>query len=59
MGITALHLTAQNNRLDVIEVLVRAGADLDARDNLWNSTAEGWAHACDRPASRDLQAKAR
>ncbi|WP_326569142.1 ankyrin repeat domain-containing protein [Amycolatopsis rhabdoformis] len=59
VGITALHLAAQSNRLDVIEVLVAAGADLDARDGLWNSTPEGWADACDSPAARELLANAR
>ncbi|MGW7532802.1 ankyrin repeat domain-containing protein [Amycolatopsis sp. NPDC054798] len=54
VGVTALHLAAQSNRLDVIELLVNAGADLTARDALWDSTPEGWAEACDSPAAQEL-----
>ncbi len=54
VGITALHLAAQSEHLDVIEILVSAGADLTARDALWDSTPEGWAEACDSPAAKEL-----
>ncbi|MFI5609678.1 ankyrin repeat domain-containing protein [Amycolatopsis sp. NPDC051903] len=59
VGITALHLAAQGDHLDVLEVLIAAGADLDARDGQWRSTPEGWAEACDSPAARELLARAR
>ncbi|ATY10217.1 hypothetical protein CU254_06900 [Amycolatopsis sp. AA4] len=54
VGVTALHLAAQSNQLDVIEILVAAGADLTARDALWDSTPEGWAEACDSPDAQEL-----
>ncbi|WP_232791703.1 MULTISPECIES: ankyrin repeat domain-containing protein [Amycolatopsis] len=54
VGVTALHLAAQSNRLDVIELLANAGTDLTARDALWDSTPEGWAEACDSPAAQEL-----
>nr|WP_244287218.1 hypothetical protein [Amycolatopsis rubida] len=47
-------MAAQSNRLDVIELLANAGADLTARDALWDSTPEGWAEACDSPAAQEL-----
>ncbi|WP_033291997.1 ankyrin repeat domain-containing protein [Amycolatopsis jejuensis] len=54
VGVTALHLAAQGDHLEVIEILANAGADLTARDALWDSTPEGWAEACDSPAAQDL-----
>lgn len=42
-GVTALHLAAQNNRLDVLRILLDAGADTTVRDDLYDSTPEGWA----------------
>ena len=36
-GCTALHLAADNNHADVVQVLIDAGADIDVRDNLGSS----------------------
>lgn len=42
-GVTALHLAAENSRLDVLRILLDAGADTTVRDDLFDSTPEGWA----------------
>lgn len=55
-GATALHLAAQSGHLDVIRVLVEGGADLTARDALFDSTPESWAEHCDQPAAKELLA---
>jgi ankyrin repeat protein len=47
-GVTALHLAAQNNRVDVLRILLDAGADTTVRDNLYDGTPEGWAEHFDR-----------
>lgn len=52
--VTALHLAAQSGHLDVIRELVTRGADLGARDGIWNSTPERWAEECGQPAAREL-----
>jgi len=43
VGITALHIAAQNGHVDVSRVLVSRGADLGARDALYHGTPAGWA----------------
>jgi ankyrin repeat protein len=52
-GISALHLAAQNGDLPVVRCLVERGADLTLRDDLYNSTPEGWADHFDRLATRN------
>jgi Ankyrin repeats (3 copies) len=53
-GATALHLAAGDGNLDVIEVLLDAGADPTIRDAVHDSPPAGWAdHACQEEA-RDL-----
>ncbi|SDX58624.1 Ankyrin repeat [Amycolatopsis xylanica] len=47
--VTALHLAAQNNALDVLDVLLDAGADPTIRDGLFDSTPAGWAEHCGSP----------
>jgi ankyrin repeat protein len=42
-GATLLHLAAQLDRSDLIEVLLSAGAALEARDRRHDSTALAWA----------------
>ena len=50
-AVTALHLAAQNDRVDVIELLLASDADPGIRDALYDSTALGWAeHAGARRA---------
>jgi ankyrin repeat protein len=43
VDVTALHIAAQNDRLDVAQLLVARGADLDARDALYHGTPAAWA----------------
>ncbi|WP_236794298.1 ankyrin repeat domain-containing protein [Amycolatopsis sp. GM8] len=57
-GITALHLAAQNNRLDVITALLEAGADPSIEDELFSSTPLGWATHFDRHEAKALLASA-
>lgn len=40
---TALHAAAWNGDLPMVEILVRAGADVNARDDQYRSTPRGWA----------------
>ena len=42
-GVTALHLAAQNDRVEMIELLLARGADPSIQDALYQSTPEGWA----------------
>jgi hypothetical protein len=39
----ALHQAAVNNDIAMLELLTERGADLQARDSLWNGTPLGWA----------------
>lgn len=54
VGVTALHLAAENGRLEVIEVLLAAGADQGIRDELYDSTPAGWAEHGGQQAAVDL-----
>src|SRR5262249_46253596 len=38
IGVTALWIAAAKDKLDVVETLVRRGADVNARDGIWYST---------------------
>jgi hypothetical protein len=42
-GATALHVAAVNGRRAVVEVLLAAGAELNARDDEFGATPAGWA----------------
>ena len=42
-NVTALHLAARDERLDLIPVLIQAGACLDVIDETFHSTPMGWA----------------
>jgi ankyrin repeat protein len=42
-GGTALHAAAYEGRIEVVRLLVRRGADVDARDRQWDSTPLCWA----------------
>ena len=42
-GVTALHLAAQNDRVEMIELLLARGADPSIEDALYHSTPAGWA----------------
>ena len=43
LGMTMVHRSAAKGRIDVAEVLLEAGADLDPMDSEWASTPLGWA----------------
>lgn len=53
-GVTALHLAAQNNHLEVITALLDAGADPAIEDELFSSTPLGWATHFGRAEAREL-----
>ncbi|MEO8200868.1 MAG: ankyrin repeat domain-containing protein [Gemmatimonadota bacterium] len=46
-GVTALHLAAQSNHLDMTRILVEAGANLGLTEDNYQSTAQGWAEHFD------------
>jgi ankyrin repeat protein len=48
-GVTALHLAAQNGHSRVLRILLGAGADPSLKDNLYNSTPQGWAEHSGHP----------
>lgn len=54
VGVTALHLAAQGGKLEVIKVLLDAGADPTITDELYGSTPAGWAEHDDQRAAREL-----
>jgi ankyrin repeat protein len=43
VDVTALHIAAQNDHVDVVRLLVEGGADLEARDALYKGTPARWA----------------
>lgn len=43
-GTTALHLAAQNGHMEMVQLLVEQGADPNIQDELYHSTAAGWAN---------------
>lgn len=53
-GVTALHLAAECGRLEVIEVLLAAGADPTVRDEAYDSTPAGWAEHGGQRAAAEL-----
>ena len=54
-GATALHQAAWNGDLALVEALLEAGADPDARDDRHGGTPQGWAeHGCQDAAYRLL-----
>ena len=44
-GTTALHHAAINGNVELVERLLTCGADLSLRDDTFDGTAAGWAHA--------------
>jgi uncharacterized protein len=48
-GTTALHRAAEANAGDVIDVLLAASADVDARETRWGATPIGWARHLGQP----------
>lgn len=42
-GVTALHLAAQNDHVEMVQLLVARGSDGTIRDALYDSTPAGWA----------------
>ncbi|WP_020671115.1 ankyrin repeat domain-containing protein [Amycolatopsis nigrescens] len=53
-GSTALHLAAQSGWLDVLGVLLAAGADRTIRDALYDATPAEWAEHCGQPEAERL-----
>jgi ankyrin repeat protein len=53
-GTVPLHLAAQAGHLEVIRVLLEAGADRTVRDALYDGTPEGWADYCGQPEAAAL-----
>jgi Ankyrin repeat len=53
-GVTALHLAAQNNALDVISALLAAAAAPRIEDGLFHAGAAGWAEFAGRPDATQL-----
>ncbi len=43
---TPLHFAVEHGLVEVVEVFLRAGADLQARDDKYDSTPLGWAEHC-------------
>ena len=43
LGITPLHQMAQGGKLELADLFIRHGADLNARDDEWRSTPLAWA----------------
>ena len=54
VGTTALHHAAEGGHVEVIEVLLAAGADPSIEDDLHGATAAGRAGRCGQAAARDL-----
>ena len=52
-GVTALHMAAQYGHLSVVKLLVKRGADLSIKDDLYQSTAEGGANHFGQNGVRD------
>ncbi|MBD5655540.1 MAG: ankyrin repeat domain-containing protein, partial [Candidatus Eremiobacteraeota bacterium] len=48
---TALHQAVANDHIELIEMLLRAGARQDIRDTLWGGTPLGWATFADKAAA--------
>ena len=53
-GFTPLHAAAWMGNLGAIEVLMRHGADVTARETKWHGTPAGWADYAGRKEARDL-----
>lgn len=48
-GITALHESSYQGQVDIVRFLLDRGADLSIRDEMWESTAIGWADGGHQP----------
>lgn len=58
-GVTALHLAAQNDRAEMVSLLLRRGADPRIEDARYQSTLRGWAeHGDAREAAAVLRDRA-
>jgi len=53
-GFTPLHAAAWHGNLGAIEVLMRHGASVRARETKWHGTPAGWADYAGRREARDL-----
>lgn len=54
VGTTALHHAAEGGYVEVIEVLLAAGADPAVEDELYRATPAGWAEHNGQEAAREL-----
>jgi ankyrin repeat protein len=52
-GITALHMASQNGHLEMVQFLIRRGADRKIKDDLYQGDAEGAANYFGQAAVRD------
>jgi ankyrin repeat protein len=43
-GVTALHMASQNGHLEMVQLLIRRGADPKIKDDLYHSDAAAWAN---------------
>ena len=59
VGTTALHHAAEGGHLEVIEVLLAAGADPTITDAVYDATAASWAEHNGQAAARELLSRSR
>jgi ankyrin repeat protein len=51
---TALHMTAENGAIEIVRMLLDAGADPNIHDDKYDATVLAWAEFCDQPQIAEL-----